>query len=403
MKNFLTTNLGLKVLSLVFSLIAWYYVIIVVNPTVIRVFKINLDTYDARFDYEYRGIPKRVEVEVVGRRLDLIQLFKSPPYPVQAYVDLHGIDGVSDIYVKTKKLVSFENFTISGPKPRKIHLEAVKLQEREIRPKYTILGSPQAGYMAGEPTISPDRVRVLGTNEALERLRFVMATFDISGATAEITREVSLALLDARGEAIGGIRVLPEAKVKVVVPIKKWPEKKVVLRAPITGKEPEGYEFVSARVEPVEVTVRGPAAELSTLEALVLDPVDITGVTGEKTFRAKYGFGSSKLNVIGKPGILVRVLVRPVIGEKVLADIPVRVTNAPPNSAYGPVPPTVSVTLEGMKILLSGITVEGARAVIDARKAVPGTMVTPEIQIPGLPAGMTIKSVDKVKLEGGTR
>lgn len=403
MKNFLTANPGLKVLSLIFALIAWYYVIIVVNPTVIRVFKINLDTYDARLDYDYRGIPKRVDVEVVGRRLDLIQLFKSPPYPVQAYVDLHGIDGVTDIYVKTKKLVSFENFTISGPKPRKIHVEAVKLQEREIRPKYTVLGSPRSGYMRGDPSITPDRVRVLGTQEALERLRFVMATFDISGATHEITGQVPLTLLDARGEAIGGMKILPEPKVKLTVPIWKWPEKKVAVRTPIIGKEPPGYEFVSARAEPVEVTVRGLASDLASLENLVLDPVDITGITNEKIIKAKYGFEASNLQVIGEPGIIVKIIVRPVIGELVLPDIPVRVTNVPSNSNYDPVPPVVSVTVEGMKIFLLGVTSEGARAVIDARKAVPGTMVTPEVHIPGLPRGMRIKAVDKVKLEGGTK
>jgi YbbR domain-containing protein len=398
MKNFFTTNIGLKALSFIFALISWYYVIIAVNPEVIRIYSIKLDVYDRSDEYEYTNIPEKVNVEVRGRRLDLIRLFKEKPFPVQTFINLKKTSNSKKIFVKTKKLVSFTDFEISKTFPSFVNVTSNRLSEKTFSVKYTILGSPASGYKVGKPRIEPEKITVLALEKKLNKLLSVMAKIDITGASQDISNEVKVNFLDINGESISGIKVRGNEYVNINIPIRKWPEKSINVKASIIGSEPSGYQFISATSQPGEILGRGPVEKLDNISSLLLDPIDITGITNERKFQVACGVDPD-LKIIGTNIVNVTVKILPKVIKKIFKDIKVSLINVSGDKNFVISPDTIDIIVEGpeskvMKIVKN----ETIRAQIDVRKVFPGTDVIPVIIFSEKTADFNVVDVPKVKI-----
>ncbi|PKK91397.1 MAG: hypothetical protein CVV64_06435 [Candidatus Wallbacteria bacterium HGW-Wallbacteria-1] len=398
MREFFTLNPGLKLLSLVFALIAWYYVIIAVNPAVFRVYRINLDVYDRQGNLEYTGIPQKIEMEVAGRRLDLIQLFRTSPYPVQAYISLEGITRETQIQIRTKKLVNVEDFSIIGPRPSTVRIGVTRLDERRFQVTHTLLGSPERGYRIEKVRIEPDRVRVLGVRNVMEKLKSAQVTVDISGVTTERVFNLPVQFFDDHGEALQGLRQVPEGMVKVIIEARKWPEKTIPLKATIIGREPDGYQFVEANAKPSTIIIRGPAAELAAMDSLSLEPVDVTGVTGEKSFAARIEPVRGNLAILGDTRVAVNVVIKPRYGSLELSDIEVKMTNIPPGMEAEAVPSRLNLKISGRENELRGLDAGVILARVDLRRVLPGTEVEPEIVFPRDRKSLKVDNTVRVRI-----
>lgn len=78
---------------------------------------------------------------------------------------------------------------------------------------------------------------------------------------------------------------------------------------PLYQKIQQGYHLINIAMDPQRVRVRGPEQRLSTIDFVPTDPIDLTGVVGEKTFRTHVNLGDPTVRTEAPVtvGITVRV------------------------------------------------------------------------------------------------
>jgi YbbR domain-containing protein len=77
---------------------------------------------------------------------------------------------------------------------------------------------------------------------------------------------------------------------------------------PFFVNPPAGYRIVSQQSSPDRVRVRGPGERLRLIQGVKTDPMDLSGVLGEKVFHTHLNIGDALVRLVEPPGdVTVRV------------------------------------------------------------------------------------------------
>jgi YbbR domain-containing protein len=215
LRRALTANLGLKIVSLVFALVIWFYV--TAQEAEKQGFKVPLVLANIPDSLTVlQEVPTAVDVAVTGTKSDLLKLrFFSK---MKAVVDCSSAKGGTMMIPLTAGNVRIPGevrpgeVTIESPRALLVTFEAV---ERRYVPVHATF-SGELGkdlVFAGPPTIVPDRVFVSGAASAMTGVSSV-STAPIPAPThpASISREVPIDLGGRRLNADPS-KVLVEARV----------------------------------------------------------------------------------------------------------------------------------------------------------------------------------------------
>src|ERR1700680_1628605 len=75
---------------------------------------------------------------------------------------------------------------------------------------------------------------------------------------------------------------------------------------PIFVKTPDGYRVGSTVIGPAKVWIRGPEERVNNISQVLTDPVDLTGVVGQKEFRTRVNVGDPLVR-LEAPEVTVKV------------------------------------------------------------------------------------------------
>src|SRR6202049_1283730 len=75
---------------------------------------------------------------------------------------------------------------------------------------------------------------------------------------------------------------------------------------PIFVKTPDGYRVGSTVIQPAKVWIRGPEERVNNISQVLTDPVDLTGVVGQKEFRTRVNVGDPLVR-LEAPEVTVKV------------------------------------------------------------------------------------------------
>ena len=204
-RDALTQNLGLKVLSLIFAFGLFAFL-------------------HAQEERQQRTVPVSVILRLPPES-DERELMT--PIPASVYVTLRGspraIDGLMqtgippvevDLRAGPRDTLVFDPKAFSLPHgleitivdPPSIPLEWQKVTVRRVPVQASVTGKPAEGYVVkGEPTVDPNQVTVRGPEEMVEVMQFVrLASFDVSGLTdGTYRRRIALDMPPARVNIVG--------------------------------------------------------------------------------------------------------------------------------------------------------------------------------------------------------
>ena len=76
---------------------------------------------------------------------------------------------------------------------------------------------------------------------------------------------------------------------------------------PLYAKTPEGYHVRSFSVQPEMVRIRGPEERVKSIEQVATDPVDLSGVVGQREFRTHVNVGDPQVRIEAAPAVTLRV------------------------------------------------------------------------------------------------
>lgn len=281
MKNFLTNNIGLKILSIVVGALLWLIIININDPVVVETFTnipvkpINDDIVTST-GFQYNIVSgNKTDIKVKGKR-SIVDNLKESEFVAEADFgtmsnELYlatitayykGYDGTDlEITPKTEAMV--------------IKLEDKDTQTFNIRVEQK--GSEREGYFVSDVELSSNILQVAGAVTQVSKIKEVVLEIDVNNKSESFEINAKPVAYDVDGNVVDPMKIsydqeLIEAKVTI------FPTKEIKLNVTLKGEPAYGYQASDPSFAPRSITIAGERTALNKILKLSVE-YDITGMT----------------------------------------------------------------------------------------------------------------------------
>jgi YbbR domain-containing protein len=205
---------------------------------------IPVKSYYDTDNFVVTGVPEKVEISIEGPK-SIVQSTKSLK-DFEVFVDLTDANiGKQKVKIQIKDISDKLKVTIS-PSQATVTVQEKVTKEFNVEAEFN-RDLLEDGYNAETPQVKPNKVKITGAKEEIEKITYVKATVDLKGSIREtITKEASILVLDRE---LNKLNVSVEPKtVQVTIPIK-----------------------TSSKTVPIEVIQKGTPAEGVIIDSITLD------------------------------------------------------------------------------------------------------------------------------------
>ncbi|QQK07879.1 YbbR-like domain-containing protein [Miniphocaeibacter halophilus] len=302
MKSKLKNNWHLKLISLLFAIGLWYYVVMDKNPTTTANYK-NIEVTIRNEDY----LTKRnlaiveptepvVNVELRGNIKKLNDIKRSD---IIVTADMYGVTGDS-AEIDLKYTVP-DGVTIVNKSQDKMTFKF----DEEVTDKFpvkveTIGELPSNSMQLIEAEAVPKEVKISGFRKEIAKIDKdkVKVTLDLSVITesGKITKDIEV--YDKNGDLM---KDLIMDKTKATINIYIANSKQVSIK-PVIKNEPENFSMSDLKLSKDKVTILGEEKIIKDITEISTEPIDLEGVTGNATLKVKLDLPEGVTLLTGENG-----------------------------------------------------------------------------------------------------
>lgn len=278
MNYFLGRNLLPKLLAVLVALIVWVFVMNEQNPPVEGTFQVALGSRNLTEKMVVMETPETVRVKVRGLRNAIAG---AAGRNFKATVDLKGLSaGQYDLPVSVVLPSGYE-LVEAIPDTVTVKIEAVRSRQFTVEPRLT---GPVVGQMTlGKVEVKPAVTVVTGPQSVLDSIDHVLAPVEIRDRTPAFSINTKLVLQGPDGNELKSLTIEPsQVNVTGILEpgtISRTFEVKTVL----TGNLPDGILLRKVFTEPLKVDLKGSKEVLDKINAVMTEPVVLTGVNKDIT------------------------------------------------------------------------------------------------------------------------
>ena len=280
MKDRLTNNIGLKVMSLLFAIILWMLVVNVDDPVDEETFRnvpvqvLHEEIFTTKAStYSILDGNETVSVTVRARRKVLSDI-RSSDITVTADIRNRVSNSLSDATLPTDvEIKGFEgDYVEAYTNPRNIQIEIEPRAQKDFTISVKTNGTPRDGNTLGKLVADPKMIRLGGAESQINRVKKVVAEAQVSGLSKSQSVVAELKLLDADDEEIDPALFennLGSEGLKVDVEILKT--KDIPIKVEDDDINPaSGYSIGKVTCVPQLVKVAGEEDKIKELEEIVI-------------------------------------------------------------------------------------------------------------------------------------
>lgn len=186
MKNDIST----KIVSLLFAIIMWFYIIQVQSPEVEKTVKDVPVLFTQKTELDSRNLmlindkEYTVDLKVRGQRKYLVDLNKSN---LSVLADVSNIEGTGTHTVYTSVVIPYGNVEVMNQDPSIITVTVDEVIEEEKDIYVHTNGEPAEGYKVGSIKTTPAKMKIRGAKSIVGSIDHVSATVDVSGKSEDIS------------------------------------------------------------------------------------------------------------------------------------------------------------------------------------------------------------------------
>lgn len=375
MKEKLLNNLSLKILSAVCAIIIWIIIVNVYDPSTsvtvsgVEVQLVNTESLTEK-EYAYEVVDgSKISVYISGPR-SIVTDIKAKD--IVATADLSNVTVFSDyvdIDVKVvKDGVSASSIEIA-PKTTAIRLKIENRVTKTFNIDTELVGTPADGYVIGGQQISPSSVKVTGTSSVVDSISSVKASYDVSGATMNISDVAPIKLYDLQGTEIVDDRI-ELSKTAVDIKVNVLMTKTVPVTYKTKGTPADGYRVSGIDQAVTEAVIAGTEDALRDVNSIDVpdSAIDVSGLNADKIFHVRLSsYLPGNVTVMSEGVVNVTVRIYPVSEREISVPVTgIVLSNLPQgyNISFGDVT-AVNITVTGEQSVLSALTVTGIIPTID--------------------------------------
>jgi len=283
MKEKVTHNLGLKLLSVALAALLWLVVINSQDPVETVTFEdvpvtiINEDALTAK-----DKIPEVVEgdtisVVVEARRSICEKLTRADIIAVADFEKISVTDAVP-IDVSVRGYSEREVEIVRGLN----HVMKLRLEDsisKDFRVKISTTGNTKEGYVVGDMEASPNMITLTGSSTQISNVKEVVLVVGVEGISKDSVATGIPVIYNMKGEVVNSNKVTMSAsEVSVTIPVLKTKTVKIIVNT--VGEPAPGYEVGSISYQPDMVTVAGTLGDLVLLGSTIKAQCDVTDQSG---------------------------------------------------------------------------------------------------------------------------
>lgn len=375
MKEKLLNNLSLKILSAVCAIIIWIIIVNVYDPSTsvtvsgVEVQLVNTESLTEK-EYAYEVVDgSKISVYISGPR-SIVTDIKAKD--IVATADLSNVTVFSDyvdIDVKVvKDGVSASSIEIA-PKTTAIRLKIENRVTKTFNIDTELVGTPADGYVIGGQQISPSSVKVTGTSSVVDSISSVKVSYDVSGATMNISDAAPIKLYDSQGTEIVDDRI-ELSRTAVDIKVSVLMTKTVPVTYKTKGTPADGYGVSGIDQAVTEAVIAGTEDALRGVNSIDVpdSAIDVSGLNADKIFHVRLSsYLPGNITVMSEGVVNVTVRIYPVSEREISVPVTgIVLSNLPQgyNISFGDVT-AVNITVTGEQSVLTALTVTGIIPTID--------------------------------------
>lgn len=393
MKEMLTKNIGLKVLSIFMAAFLWLLVVNISDPIDTRTFRgVSVTVQHGEIitnkgkTYQVTDETKTVNV-IVEAKGSILKDIKQED--IVAIADMRELElqTMVPVSVSINGLESYE-YESATATPRNIQIEV----EDSARNNFPIIvateGTVRDGYVIAKTTPVPDSIQVDGPKSLVSRISRVVAKADVSGLSRATNRISADIIMYGENDEIIDQFLLTNNNLGdegAFVDVELYSTKTVPVQIDTNGIEPaEGYTLSGLVYEPQTMEVYGPDEALENVEELQIPASAFTlnNISSrEKLTIDIQQYLPEDIKLVDENANLIAITVNVApIGTTIL-DIPVasiEIKNASEDLilSYGDIE-DIQVSFQGTEEVLNNLTLDKVRASIDLKGKKAGTYDVP--------------------------
>lgn len=277
MKNRLTHNLGLKILSVVVAALIWLAIMNIDDPVVTVSFNnipvqiVNDEVITSR-GYQYSvESGETTDIKVKGKRT-IIDTLKESDFSATA--DFNTLNSMYMVTINVDCTAERADELIVTLKTETM---AIKKEEQDTQPfsvRIISTGDVKEGYYCYDTKASSTLIQLTGSLTQINAVREVVAYVNIDGKMSDFTVSSELKALDENGEEIDS-KKLSFSQDFVTVSVGICPTAEIPLTVNAIGEPAAGYYVGGVEYAPSTVLVAAKQELLDKLRSIII-PCDIS-------------------------------------------------------------------------------------------------------------------------------
>lgn len=245
MKNKLTHNLGLKLVSVFFAVILWLVVNSVNNPTIDNTFYnvpvklLNTDLItDSGQVYEVLDNTDVISRVTVWAPRSVLSALDEEN--IVATADVSELSSLDTISIKLTTNVSSKDISRITGSIDTVKLKIEDKKSKALSLRSSVSGQVPKGYLVGEITTDQNLIRISGPQTVIDQIAKASVDVDVSGMTSDIVTNAEIKFYDEDDNLVDTKNITQNIKT-VGVEIKIWQTAEVPVNYSIMGKAAAGY------------------------------------------------------------------------------------------------------------------------------------------------------------------
>lgn len=381
LKSFFTKNIAIKVLSLMFAILLWGYVLMTQNPPRVKTVTDVTVSIEGEADLTTRKLTLRGDRAALLEDVSVRVRTELTSYADISADDITASINLSRITSTGKHTVRIHAKSSSGDvvsvSPSEIEVEIDTLTTRNIPIEIHEEGELPEGYWAGDVQLDSATVLLEGPGTDLAKIVKAVGTIDLTNRTESLNQSIMLALYDKEGNVVES-SILFGGMPTVVAKQEILPSKLVPIDVDgaIIGREElsENFEIASygTSLESTLVRIVGDADVIQKIESLSLEPVDVTGCT--ESIQQELAINVPEgVRIIGADSVNLQVTIREKTAVLELTELPIEIVGLARKQTATLSQELANVTFSGRVSLLAGITRGDVKVYADVTGLAAGT------------------------------
>ena len=381
LKSFFTKNIAIKVLSLMFAILLWGYVLMTQNPPRVKTVTDVTVSIEGEADLTTRKLTLRGDRAALLEDVSVRVRTELTSYADISADDITASINLSRITSTGKHTVRIHAKSSSGDvvsvSPSEIEVEIDTLTTRNIPIEIHEEGELPEGYWAGDVQLDSATVLLEGPGTDLAKIVKAVGTIDLTNRTESLNQSIMLALYDKEGNVVES-SILFGGMPTVVAKQEILPSKLVPIDVDgaIIGREelPENFEIASygTSLESTLVRIVGDADVIQKIESLSLEPVDVTGCT--ESIQQELAINVPEgVRIIGADSVNLQVTIREKTAVLEFTELPIEMVGLARKQTATLSQELANVTFSGRVSLLAGITRGDVKVYADVTGLAAGT------------------------------